>query len=114
LIGNHLVRTASLLAKERTLASTSEPFGAGGRWLGVLHVAVTGAVVAGLLFVLCWIGTFIPFSSPTHAYIALFTPAPMSSIAALIEGTCWSLAFGALIGALVALVYNGLGGLFRG
>jgi hypothetical protein len=32
---------------------------------------------------------------------------------ALIEGTCWSLAFGATIGVLIALVYNALSGLFR-
>ena len=80
--------------------------------LDVVRCALTGALVAALLFVLCWIGTFIPFASPTHAYIGLFTPAPMSSVQALLEGSCWSLAFGALIGVLVALVYNGLGRLF--
>ena len=80
--------------------------------LDAIRCTLTGALVAALLFILCWIGTFIPFSSPTHAYIGLFTPAPMSSAQALIEGSCWSLAFGAVIGALVALVYNGLGRLF--
>jgi len=95
------------------MASTSEPLGAGDRNLSVLRLALTGGLVAVLLFVLCWIGTFIPLSSPTHAYVGLFTPAPMSSTLALIEGTCWSLAFGAIIGALIALVYNALSGLFR-
>ena len=95
------------------MASISESAPASGRSLSVLRSTVTGAIVAALLFVLCWIGTFIPFSSPTHAYIGLFTPAPMSSTQALAEGTCWSFAFGAVAGALVALVYNGLGGLFR-
>ena len=80
--------------------------------LDAIRCTLTGALVAVLLFVLCWIGTFIPFSSPTHAYIGLFTPAPMSSVQALIEGSCWSLAFGAVIGALVALIHNGLGRLF--
>ena len=75
----------------------------------LIRCAVTGGLVAVLLFVLCWIGTFIPFSSPTHAYIGLFTTAPMSSARALLEGSCWSLAFGALFGVLLALIYNGSG-----
>jgi hypothetical protein len=76
--------------------------------LGVLRATVTGAVVAPLFFVLCWIGTFIPFSSPTHAYIGLFTPAPMSSAQALLEGSCWSLVFGAVAGFLLSIVYKAL------
>ncbi len=95
------------------MATTSEPAGAGGRNLGVLRCTLTGTLVAALLFILCWIGTFLPFSSPTHAYIALFSPAEMTSIEALVEGTCWSLAFGAIMGGLIALVYNGLDGFFR-
>jgi hypothetical protein len=95
------------------MATTSESVRADDRNLSVLRCVVTGALVAALLFILCWIGTFLPFSSPTHAYIGLFTPAEMTSVEALVEGTCWSLAFGALMGGLIALVYNGLGGLFR-
>lgn len=95
------------------MASASEPARAGDRNLDVLRFAATGALVAVLLFIFCWIGTFIPLSSPTHAYIGLFTAAPVSSTQALAEGACWSLAFGAIIGALIALVYNSLGGFFR-
>jgi hypothetical protein len=102
-----------LFAKEKIMASISDSVSASDRKLGVFRLAATGAFVAALLFLLCWIGTFIPLSSPTHAYIALFTPAPMSSSLALVEGTFWSLAFGAILGALIAMVYNGLGGLFR-
>jgi hypothetical protein len=94
------------------MASASDRFTVNDRKLNVLRL--TGSFVAGLLFILCWIGTFIPFASPTHAYISMFTAAPVSSTLALAEGTCRSFAFGALIGLLVALVYNGLGGLFRG
>jgi hypothetical protein len=95
------------------MASTSDRFAVNNRKLSVLRLILTGAFVAGLLFILCWIGTFIPFASPTHAYISLFTAAPASSTLALAEGTCWSFAFGAIIGLLIALVYNGLGGIFR-
>jgi hypothetical protein len=62
--------------------------------IGVLRLALTGAITAALVFLLCWVGTFIPFSSPTHAYIGLFTPAEMSSVAALAQGICWSFLFG--------------------
>ena len=48
--------------------------------VGVLRLALAGAITASLVFVLCWLGTLVPFSSPTHAYIGLFTPAEMESL----------------------------------
>jgi hypothetical protein len=74
--------------------------------LSVTRLLVAGGVTAGLVFVLCWLGTFVPFSSPTHAYISLFTPAQANSVQALVEGTLWSLLFGALVAGLFALIYN--------
>jgi hypothetical protein len=79
--------------------------------LGLLRLALTGAITAALVFVLCWLGTLIPFSSPTHAYIGLFTPAEMNSLAALCQGVAWSFLFGGLSGALLAWAYNLLSGL---
>lgn len=81
--------------------------------IGVLRLALTGAVTAALVFVLCWLGTLIPFSSPTHAYIGLFTPAEQNSVGALVEGVVWSFLFGGLSGAVLAWVYNALGRLDR-
>jgi hypothetical protein len=81
------------------------------RRIGVLRLAATGAIASALVFILCWLGTFIPFSSPTHAFIGLFTPAEMTSIAALVQGTIWSFLFGGLTGAVLAAVYNSLGAL---
>ena len=81
--------------------------------VGVLRLAVAGAITAALIFFLCWLGTFIPFSSPTHAYIALFTPAEMNSILALCQGVAWSFLFGGLSGAAFGWVYNALDGLER-
>jgi hypothetical protein len=81
--------------------------------LGVVRLGLTGGLTAGLIFILCWIGTRVPISSPTHAYIGLFTPADMTSVTALLEGTLWSLLFGALAGGVFALVYNALAGLDR-
>jgi hypothetical protein len=87
--------------------------GVRGRRIGVARLAFALGVSAAAIFVLCWLGTLLPFGSPTHAYIALFTPAPIQSIQALFEGTCWSLLFGLLSGAVFALVYNLLAGLER-
>ena len=74
--------------------------------LSVIRLVFAGAVTAAVIFILCWLGTFIPFSSPTHAYISLFTHADMRSIEAFMEGSVWSLLFGALSGGLFALIYN--------
>jgi hypothetical protein len=81
--------------------------------IAVLRLALAGAITASLLFLLCWLGTFVPFASPTHAYIGLFTPAEMTSSLALFEGAAWSFVFGGLSGALLAWVYNLLDGIER-
>ena len=97
------------------MASTgTERHVAGGpRTVSVARLLVTGAVTAAAIFVICWIGTLIPFSSPTHAYIGLFTAAETNSGSALIEGTFWSLLFGGLSAALFAVVYNATAGMLR-
>lgn len=84
-----------------------------GHKLSVARLAITGAITAGVVFLLCWLGTFVPFSSPTHAYIGLFTKAEISSGEALFEGGCWSVLFGLLVGAAFALVYNATAALDR-
>jgi hypothetical protein len=74
--------------------------------LGIVRLAATSAVAAAVIFILCWLGTFMPLSSPTHAYIGLFTQAAIGSSRALAEGACWSFLFGGLSGAMFALLYN--------
>lgn len=81
--------------------------------LSVVQLLAAGAVTASVIFVLCWIGTFIPYSSPAHAYIGLFTAADLNSTRALVEGAFWSLLFGGLAAALFALVYNSVAGVAR-
>jgi hypothetical protein len=73
--------------------------------IGVSRLGVAGALTAAVVFVLCWLSTFLPFGSPTHAYISLFTNAPITSVAALVEGGFWSALFGALLSGLFALIY---------
>lgn len=88
-------------------ASTTEAHEAGrAHTLGVTRLIIAGGVTAGAVFLLCWVGTFIPVSSPTHAYITLFTNADVRSGLALAQGSCWSLLFGALVGGVFALIYN--------
>ena len=76
------------------------------RRLGVLRLTASGGGATAIIFILCWVGTFIPFSSPTHAFIGLFTPAETSTVEALIEGSLWSLLSGGFSGAVFAFVYN--------
>lgn len=82
--------------------------------LGVGRLVAAAGLTSAAVFVLCWIGLFIPFSSPTHAYIGLFTAADPISAMALAEGTLWSLLFGALVGGLFALIYNATASFGRG
>lgn len=77
--------------------------------LGIMRLGLAGGVTAAAILILCWVGTAIPLSSPTHSYISLFTPADVKSVAALLEGSLWSLLFGTLSGALFAVIYNSFG-----
>lgn len=74
--------------------------------VSIARLAAATGITAAVIFVLCWLGTFVPFSSPTHAYISLFTNAEISSSLALAEGVCWSLLFGLIVGAVFAIIYN--------
>ena len=95
--------------KEVMMATVSIKSASDGvRRLGVRHLVVASGLTAAAVFVLCWIGEFVPFSSPTHAYVSLFTGADPKSLMALGEGSLWSLLFGALVGGLFALFYNAI------
>ena len=77
-----------------------------GTRLSVRRCAATGAIVLGVLFVLCWMCGVIGWLSTSHMFVALFTSAPLTSIPAILFGLFWSLIFGAVTGALTALAYN--------
>jgi hypothetical protein len=76
--------------------------------LSIVRCALTGAVALAVFFLVCWIGALL-IPSQSHMFIAIFTREPVTSTTALAEGLCWSIAFGALGGLLLALVYNALG-----
>jgi len=82
--------------------------------IGVVRLALTGAIAAGLFYALCWVGGLVlPIGPASHMYLQLFTSAELSSTTALVQGLCWSVVFGLLVGALIAWVYNLLSGLER-
>jgi hypothetical protein len=74
--------------------------------LGLLHCAVTGALVFGVILVACWLGAVLTPMPVTHMYISMFSAAEITSSAALFAGLCWSLIFGAWAGLVLALVNN--------
>ncbi len=76
------------------------------RKLSVARLAATGAVAAAVFYALCWIGAVALTGPASHMYVQLFTSAEINSGAALLEGIIWSIAFGLIAGALVALFYN--------
>jgi hypothetical protein len=99
--------TVHVGSEPRSIAGTQ------GRRLSVVRLAAAAGSAMAVIFVLCWFGTYIPFSSPTHAFLELFVSAEMSPETALAGGAFWSLLFGALGGAVFGLLYNALGGLDR-
>jgi hypothetical protein len=78
-----------------------------------MRLAVTGALLAGIFYILCWAGAASGVVPVTHMYLNLFSAAPMGSMAMLVEGALWSVLFGLLAGGLMALIYNMLGSLDR-
>lgn len=73
---------------------------------GIIHFAATGAATAALLYALCWAGAALGWNAASHLYLSLFTTEPSSSWAALFQGFCLSIGFGAVGGALVAMFAN--------
>lgn len=74
--------------------------------LGYFHLIAIGAASAVVLYALCWIAAAAGLSAASHLYLALFTTAPLASIAALAQGVCLSMIFGGVTGALIALFEN--------
>ncbi len=76
--------------------------------LSVNRLAMTGALSTALLFILCWVAGALGFVG-SHAFIALFTLAPVLSVTALCIGMLSAAVFGGIGGAAIALFYNVLG-----
>ena len=95
------------------MATTTSKMNGSSRKANVLRFALTGALAAGIFYVFCWLGAFLPIGPATHMYLALFTSAEVNSSLALVQGLCWSLGFGLIAGSLIAVIYNLLAPLDR-
>ena len=73
--------------------------------LSVNRLAITGALATALLFGLCWGAGALGFNG-SHAFIALFTTAPVLSLTALCIGVFSAAIFGGIGGAAIAGFYN--------
>ena len=74
--------------------------------ISVLRASAAAGIGLAALMVLCWVGAFVPLSSPTHAFVGLFTLAELHSTQALFEGTFWAFLFGLVAGAAITIGYN--------
>ncbi len=69
--------------------------------------AISAALV--VLFVVCLaIAIALPNWNVSHAWVGLFSTAPMTSARVWIEGIGYSFIFGWITGAVIGLVYNAL------
>ncbi|AMS43240.1 hypothetical protein N7E70_021485 [Aminobacter sp. NyZ550] len=77
------------------------------RTLSMLGLAMAASAALIVLFVLCaLVGVLFPSLQVTHAWVGLFTLAPVTSPQAWLEGIFFSLVFGIIAGAIVAAVHN--------
>lgn len=77
------------------------------RTLSVLGLTISVSVALVVLFALCvTAGLAFPDVQATHAWVTLFTLAPLNSSQAWLEGIFFSLAFGVVVGSIVAAVHN--------
>ena len=71
-----------------------------------MRIALAVAATLAILFVLCWLGAVVWPTGLSHMFVALFTGAPVDSWAALGQGLCTAIFFGALSGAILSWIYN--------
>lgn len=83
-------------------ASTPAPF----------NIVALGWALSAMLIVLLVICLAVALAFPglsaTHAWVALFSPAPLTSVRVWIDGIVFSIAFGWVSAAVLGLVYNRL------
>ncbi|HEY0650510.1 hypothetical protein [Phenylobacterium sp.] len=81
--------------------------------LGVFHCTLTGAVVLGLFFLLCWFGVAIADIPASRRMVGFFTTQELQSPSSIATGLGWAVLFGAVLGGLIALCFNTLGLILR-
>jgi hypothetical protein len=74
-----------------------------GAGLNVLRCGFTGGVVAATLFVVCWVTGVLGLLAGSHTILATVGGVTLMSLGV---GLLCSIAAGALVGMLIAAVYN--------
>ena len=74
--------------------------------VGVLRLALTGALAATAFAFLCWLGARLGIGSVTHMYLQLFTGGEIDSGIALFIAACSSFLAGLVAGGFIAFFYN--------
>lgn len=77
--------------------------------IGIARCALATAATLALLFGICWAGAYLAVAPASHLFVALFTSATPTTTLALATGLGSALFFGALTGAVYAILYNAIG-----
>ncbi|ODT17520.1 MAG: hypothetical protein ABS35_25650 [Kaistia sp. SCN 65-12] len=79
------------------------------RTLSLLGCSIAAGVALIVLFWLCAFTQLVaPGIQATHAWVGLFTLAPVTSPQAWLEGTFFSLVFGSIAGSIFSTVHNAI------
>ena len=79
---------------------------------GPVHIVPLGWALTAtfvLLYVLCWLAAILfPDLNLTHAWLGLYSTAPVGSVRGLIEGFIWNVVFAWTAAITFGVVYNSL------
>lgn len=77
--------------------------------LSLIGSAIAAGLTLVVLFLLCALAALVvPGLQATHAWVGLFTLAPVTSPQAWLEGVLFSLVFGGIVGSVFAAVHNAI------
>jgi hypothetical protein len=81
---------------------------------GPVHILALGWALTAtfvLLYVLCWLAAVLfPNLNLTHAWLGLYSTAPVGSVRGLVEGIIWNVVFAWIAAITFGATYNGLAG----
>ena len=79
---------------------------------GPVHILALGWALTAtfvLLYVLCWLAAVLfPNAALTHAWLGLYSTAPVGSVRGLVEGIIWNILFAWISALTFGMTYNSL------
>ena len=79
---------------------------------GPVHILALGSALTVtflMLYVLCWlVAVLFPNLNLTHAWLGLYSTAPVGSVRGLAEGTIWNVMFAWIAAVTFGSTYNRL------